>query len=147
MLRASVQLLHFLPFRPEIDPSFSLVKERSTAHGNALSHPQTQRNTNSQLYPRQPEKSAVKSGKSADFWHLLTPRCHRPGPALSNVPRKQPFHNGNPVPLGSSCATCHAVVEHPTRATVTQRGIMLGPRASTEGVRRIPADPTRLNPA
>jgi hypothetical protein len=29
VLRASVQLLHFLPFRPEFSPSYSLVNERS----------------------------------------------------------------------------------------------------------------------
>jgi hypothetical protein len=67
VLRARVQLLQLLPFRPEIEPSYELAKEQSQRAETRKTHAQMQRNMTSGLYPRQSQLSAVKSGKSADF--------------------------------------------------------------------------------
>ncbi len=98
VLRASVQLLHFLPFRPEIDPSYPLVRElrRAWKHHDGIPR-------RSAIYKATiASKTSKVGGKirlSADF--LARPDTMlSPLATASNVPRERRFHSVNPSRSG-----------------------------------------------
>ncbi len=69
-----VQLLQLLPFRPEFSLSYQTVREQRRARKRNHASPNAAL-YDSQLYPPQPQMSAVNSGKSADFLKPLTQCC------------------------------------------------------------------------